>query len=108
MGDHAGGGVEPEGRATRQHEGVDRLHRSGGIKQVGLAGAGAAAAHVHRAGEGRVEYERGDAARDSFVFRVADADSRDVGDAVEPDHRLSPADPVVNAARRLRSWRIAS
>ena len=43
---HAGGGVEPEGRAAGQHDGVDAFHRLRRIEQSGLARAGTAAAHV--------------------------------------------------------------
>ena len=43
---HAGGGVQSEGRAARQHDGVDAFHGLRRVEQGGLARAGSAAAHV--------------------------------------------------------------
>ena len=47
---HAGRGVETEGAAARQRDGVDDLHRVHRVQQIGLARARRAAAHVDAAG----------------------------------------------------------
>ncbi len=59
VGLHAGSGVEPEGRAARQNDRIDALHRLRRIEQRGLARARPAAAHVHARRDGCVEHHRG-------------------------------------------------
>ena len=68
-----------------------RSTRALGVEEVGLAGAGPAAAHVDARHHGFVEQERGDAAGEPQIGGVADPEAGDVGDAVG-QHGASPED----------------
>ena len=76
----AGGGVQAEGGAAGEDEGVEGIGVGQGREQAGFPGGGAAAADVDAAGVGAVEEDDGDAGHGLFVLGVAEADALDVGD----------------------------
>lgn len=75
-----GRGVQAEGGAAGEDEGVEGIGVGQGREQAGLPGGGAAAADVDAAGVGAVEEDNGDAGHGLFVLGVAEADALDVGD----------------------------
>ena len=79
---HAGGGIEPEGRAAGQHDGVDAFHGLRRIEQGGLARAGPAAAHIDARHHGLVEHHDGRAGAELGVAGMADADAGNIGDEI--------------------------
>ena len=79
---HAGGGIEPEGRAARQHDGVDALDRLRRIEQSGLARARPAAAHVDARHHGGVEHDGGRAGAELGVAGMADPQAGNIGDEI--------------------------
>jgi hypothetical protein len=77
-----GGGVEPERRAARQHDGVDPLDERGWVEQFGLAAARRAAADIDRS-DGRHLTEHDRRARHSgHVLGLADQQTGHIGDQV--------------------------
>ena len=54
----------------------------GGIQQVGLPGAGPAAAHVDGDDSRRIEHDGGDARRRAGIVGMADPDAGDIGEEV--------------------------
>ena len=79
---HAGSGIEPEGRAARQRDGVDAFHGLRRIEQSGLARARTAAAHVHARHHGGVEHDRGDAGAELGVAGMAHPQAGNIGDEI--------------------------
>src|SRR5262249_6856905 len=79
---HAGGGVEAEGRAARQNDGVDALHGAVGLEQVGLARSRRAAAHVDRSNRWRIEQDCGYPGSKARIMCLPDQDTGDVGDEI--------------------------
>src|SRR5262249_22392988 len=85
---------EPEGRAARQHDGVDVLDEAMRIEQGRLPAGGSAAAHLARRHGARRDRHDGDAG--TVTGPVPDADPGDVGDQEaasrdEPSARTRPA-----------------
>jgi hypothetical protein len=100
---HATAGLQSECRAARQRDAVDLLHRGDRIEQRPLAGAGTAAAHVHRGGRGVVEDHRGDAGAEPGVVGVADADAGNVSKkVVHGACSMSSAIRIILASSGLR------
>ena len=96
---HASAGFQSERRAACQRDPVDLLHRGDGIEQRPLAGAGAAAAHVHRGDRGVVEDHRGDAGAERGIVGVADADAGNISQkVVHGAPRLHPSRTDIAAA----------
>ena len=86
VGLHAGGGVEPEGRTARQHNGIDAFDRLRRVEQRGLARARPTAAHVHARDRGGVEHDHCGAGAELGVAGMADADAGNVGDGIADSH----------------------
>ena len=97
---HAGRGIEAEGRAARQHDGVDALDRPGRIEQRGLARSRPAAAHVDRGDGGFVENDHGRAGAEAQVGAVADFYAGNVGDEVAHG-RIIASPPHAGRGRRM-------
>ena len=77
---HAGRGVETEGAASREDDGVDLLDRVDRVEQVGLARAGGRAPHIHAADRSLPGQDDSTAGRPAGHFRVADLEARDRGE----------------------------
>jgi hypothetical protein len=104
---HAAGSVQPEGAAASQQDRVrllDQVHRA---QQVGLAGAGRAAALVDAADRARLADDHGAAGDRVEVLRVADGDPRNVGNGVmaRAGHRMPPSSSNQNRRGPLL-WRL--
>ena len=84
----AGGGVQAEGGAAGEDEGIEGIGVGQGREQAGLPRGGAAAADVNAAGVGAVEQDDGDTGHGLLVLGVAEADALDVrdGDMVHRDN----------------------
>ena len=81
-------GVQAEGGAAGEDEGIEGIGVGQGREQAGLPRGGAAAADVNAAGVGAVEQDDGDAGHGLLVLGVAEADALDVrdGDMVHRDN----------------------
>jgi hypothetical protein len=85
--------VQTEGRATAQHQPVQRLDDVAGIEGRGVDGERRAAANVHCRQHRPLGQDHGDAAPGREVLGVTDGEPGDIGQAVARtryDHRLSP------------------
>ena len=78
------GRCQPEGAAAGEHDGVDGGDEVAGVEQVGLAGAGAATAHVDAADRAGRRHDHGHPGEPPGLVTggVADAHAGDVGDRV--------------------------
>ena len=76
------GGVEPEGRAARQHDRVDPRHQGGRVEQLGLAAARRPAAHIDRGDRRPLGQHHGRAGDRGGVLGLADQQPRHIGDQV--------------------------
>ncbi len=83
----ASAGVEPEGRAAGEHEGVDGGHRHLRREQRAVAQGGRASGRRDAADRGRLEQHDADAGGDARVLRRPDEHAPNVGDQVS--HELS-------------------
>ena len=75
-----GGSIEPKGRASGQHNGVDALNQGTGSEQFGFAAARRATADIDRGHSGSLGEHDGRAADSGSVFGLPDQNSRHVGD----------------------------
>ena len=78
----ARGGVEAEGGAAGDDDGVDALHRLRRIEQGTLAGAGPAAADVDRGDRRRIEDDDGRTGAERGVAGMADPHAGNIGNQV--------------------------
>ena len=79
---HPAGSVEPERRAARQHDGIDRLDAGVRLQERRIAHRRSAAVNGDGSRGWCVENNDGDAGGDGGVLRVTDQEARDVGDEV--------------------------
>ncbi len=99
--DDAVRGGQAVGAAARQDDGVDGVDEVAGVEQVGLAGAGPAAAHVDPTGraDGRHDDARPGEPAGLVTGGMADPDARDVGDGVVRSGVHGTSMPAEPAAR---------
>jgi hypothetical protein len=76
------GGGQPKGAAARQHHRMHLGHHAARIEQIGLAGSGRAAAHIHRAKRGPGAPDDGAAGASLQVGIMPDEDAGHVAEIV--------------------------
>ena len=79
---HAAARLKPERQTAGKREGIDPLHGIGEIEQRALAGAGAAAAHVHRGDRGCIEDHGRHAGAERGIVGMADTDAGDISEEI--------------------------
>ena len=99
---HAGGRVQAERTAAREHHPVDLLHGVDRIQQVGLSRARSAAAHIHSGYRSLFTQNHGAAGRPARFGEVADLDAFDIGEAAARSSRASRIGKAGRAAWRIR------
>ncbi|GAA3058910.1 hypothetical protein GCM10020000_47220 [Streptomyces olivoverticillatus] len=113
-GHDAGGGVQAEGAAAGEDDGFHALDQIAGVEGIGLAGARAAAAHVHGGGGAAgVREDHGGAGQGPLPgqLRMPDAQTADVGERVQGARGercvghtpILPAEPVQASYGLLRA-----
>ncbi len=103
---HAGGRIEPEGRAAGEHDGIDRLHGVVRGEKVRLARARRAAEHLNGRHRRFLAEDHRDAGAQGMILGIADAKAGDIRDEVfRPRPHSARSSAGTNAPARQTSRR---